>query len=134
MSAEGGGAITEGAGSVNLEWDAVSRSGAETGGGTTLVSDICTGEREISRLTAPGAGGTTVALKAGVERDLSREILGAGAMTAELNSGANSMRSCETLGAGGITAVFNVGAVICWSRRILGAGATTDSRETPPRV
>src|SRR5258708_24815081 len=127
MSAEGGGAITEGAGNVNLEWDAVSRSGAETGGGTTLVSDICTGEREISRLTAPGAGGTTVALKAGAERDLSREILGAGAMTAELNSGADSVGSWRTLGAGGIRAVLHVGAVGCGSARILGTGGSTDS-------
>src|SRR5216684_2430661 len=113
MSADGGGAITEGAGSVNLEWDAVSRSGADTGGGTTLASDICTGEREISRLTAKGAGGTTAALRAGEERDLSREIFGAGATTAELSAGANNVRSCETLGAGGMTAVFKAGAVNC---------------------
>ncbi len=91
MSAEGGGAITEGAGNANLEWDVVSRSGAETGGGTTLAFDICTGEREISRLTAPGAGATTVALRSGAERALSREMFGAGAMTAELNAGANSV-------------------------------------------
>src|SRR5258708_9643952 len=113
MSAEGGGAITEGAGNVNLEWDAVSRSGAETGGGTTLVSDICTGEREISRLTTPGAGGTTVALKAGAERDLSREILAAGALTAGLNSAANRGRARGTRGARGITALLKVWAGIC---------------------
>jgi hypothetical protein len=91
MSAEGGGAITEGAGSVNLGWDVVSRSGAEMGGGTTFASDICTGEREISRLTALGAGGTTVALRAGAERALSREMFGAGAMTVVLSAGANSV-------------------------------------------
>jgi hypothetical protein len=91
MSAEGGGAITEGAGKVNLELNVVSRTGADTGGGTTLASDICTGERDISRLSAAGAGGTTVALRAGAERVLSREMFGAGAMTAELNAGANSV-------------------------------------------
>lgn|ERR1700716_33750 len=111
MSAEGGGAITDGAGSVSLGLDVVTRSGADTGGGTTFTSDICTGEREMSRLTAPGAGGTTAGLRAGAERALSREMFGAGAMTAELNAGANSVRSCRTLGAGGITAVFKAGAV-----------------------
>src|ERR1700682_6229416 len=118
MSAVGGGAMTEGAGNVNLELDVVSRSGADTGGGTTLLSDICTGEREISRLTAPGAGGTTAGLRAGAELALSRETFGAGAMTAELSAGANSVRSCRTLGAGGIIAAFKAGAVNWLSRRI----------------
>jgi len=40
MSAEGGGAITDRDGKVNFEMEFVSRSGADTGGGTTLASDI----------------------------------------------------------------------------------------------
>lgn len=55
MSAEGGGAITEGAGKFNLEVRGPARSGADTGGGTTEAVVICTGERESSRLMAVGA-------------------------------------------------------------------------------
>ena len=68
MSAEGGGATTDGAGIASFEFRADSRSGAETGGGTTTVLAICTGERETSRLTAAGAGGTMLELRAGTER------------------------------------------------------------------
>ena len=66
-SAEGGGAITAGAGKFSFELRAPARSGAETGGGTTVVF-ICTGERESSWLTALGAGGITLAAKDGLER------------------------------------------------------------------
>ena len=47
MSADGGGATTEGAGIVTRELRAPARSGAETGGGTTAASVICTGEEDI---------------------------------------------------------------------------------------
>ena len=59
--ADGGGATTAGAGMVSRAVRELARSGAETGGGTTLVSVICTGALDISRLTVPGAGGTTFA-------------------------------------------------------------------------
>ena len=61
-SAEGGGAMTEGAGKLSLGLRRAARSGAETGGGTTAAF-ICTGELESSRLTAPGAGGITLAAR-----------------------------------------------------------------------
>lgn len=67
-SAEGGGATTDGAGRLSCELREVSRSGAETGGGTIAVSFICTRVGETSRLMAAGAGGITLALSAGVER------------------------------------------------------------------
>jgi hypothetical protein len=67
MSAEGGGAMTEGAGKFSLGLRVAARSGAETGGGSTEAF-ICTGERESSRLTAAGAGGITLAASAGLER------------------------------------------------------------------
>lgn len=91
ISAEGGGATTDGAGMVSLELRPFARSGAETGGGTTAAFVICTGEREISRLTA-GAGGTTPGLRAGARRARSREMsrvrLGAGATTLVASAGA----------------------------------------------
>ena len=59
MSAEGGGATTAGAGMASLALRDISRSGAETGGGTTAAVVICTGACDKSRLTAAGAGGTT---------------------------------------------------------------------------
>ena len=59
--AEGGGATTAGAGMVSRAVRELARSGAETGGGTTFVSVIRTGAVDISRLTVPGAGGTTFA-------------------------------------------------------------------------
>jgi hypothetical protein len=47
-SAEGGGATTEGGGRLSFELRAVSRSGAETGGGTTATLFICTRVGETS--------------------------------------------------------------------------------------
>src|ERR1700733_5166159 len=81
ISEEGGGATTEGDGSVSLGLRKAARSGADTGGGTTVVLVICTGALVISRLKAPGAGGITFADIAGLERAWSRATLGAGATT-----------------------------------------------------
>ena len=67
-SAEGGGATTEGAGRLSFELRAVSRSGAETGGGTTAALLISTREGETSRLMAALAGGITLVSRLGVER------------------------------------------------------------------
>src|ERR1700678_25722 len=67
-SAEGGGAMTDGAGILSLAVRAESRSGAETGGGTTATLFICTGERETSRVTEDGAGAITLPLRVGAER------------------------------------------------------------------
>src|SRR5271165_126429 len=67
-SAEGGGAITDGAGKFNFEFRVVARSGADTGGGITAGLVIRTGGLEISRLSPPGAGGITLPASAGVER------------------------------------------------------------------
>jgi hypothetical protein len=66
-SAEGGGAMTEGAGKLSFAFRELSRSGAETGGGTTATLFICTRVGETSRPTA-GAGGITLALSAGADR------------------------------------------------------------------
>ena len=68
ISVEGGGATTDGAGIESLGFRAPDLSGADTGGGTTAAFAICTGERETSRLTADGAGGTMLELSAGAER------------------------------------------------------------------
>jgi hypothetical protein len=67
-SAEGGGAMTEGAGRMSFAVREVSRSGAETGGGTTGTLFNCTREGETSRLATVGAGGITLVLRAGAER------------------------------------------------------------------
>lgn len=67
-SAEGGGAITDGAGMLSFAVRCMSRSGAETGGGTTAELFICTRDGETSRVTADGAGAITVPLRAGAER------------------------------------------------------------------
>ena len=67
-SAEGGGAMTEGAGRLSFAVLELSRSGAETGGGTTATLFICTREGDTSRLATSGAGGITLALRAGVDR------------------------------------------------------------------
>lgn len=125
-SAEGGGATTAGAGKFSLALRVAVCSGAETGGGITAGLVICTGEREISRLTPPGAGGITLAASAGVarapSRATSRLMLGAGATTDGFSEGAVSGRSRETLGAGGITAGARAGATRAWFPEILGAG------------
>src|SRR5579863_3698742 len=106
-----------------------SRSGAETGGGTTAALAICTGERELSGLNVVGAGGTTLEFRAGAERDWSRDAsrgrLGAGATTLVFREGVIKARSRETSGDGGITLVDIVGRVRVRSLEILGAGGTT---------
>ena len=81
MSAEGGGATTDGAGMLNFGFRTPARSGAETGGGTTLASIACMGAEEICRLTVPGAGGITLPANVGLERKGSRGEAGAGATT-----------------------------------------------------
>ena len=69
MSAEGGGAMTAGAG--KFSWNCAPRRVPEPrpAAAMTAVLVICTGGLEISRLTPPGAGGITLAASAGVERD-----------------------------------------------------------------
>lgn len=133
-SVDGGGAMTEGAGMVSLAVREVWRSGEETGGGITAASVICTAEREMSRLTAPGAGGITLALKAGAERVRSRERSGAGATTDGASAGATSGLSRDTLGAGAMTEEFKSGAVNGRSREIVGGAGIMDCTERPLRV
>lgn len=87
-SAEGGGAMTEGEGMFSFEVRDVSRSGAETGGGTTATLVICTGDREIWGLDALGAGGMIAPVSAGAGRAFSRARFGAGATTLESSRGA----------------------------------------------
>jgi hypothetical protein len=67
-SAEGGGATTDDAGGLSFALRAVSRSGADTGGGTTATLFICTRVGETSLLAVAGAGGITLALSAGAGR------------------------------------------------------------------
>lgn len=121
-SAEGGGAMTVDAGKFSLGLFVAARSGAETGGGITAGLVICTGEREISRLTPAGAGGITLAASARVERAPSLATLGAGATTDGFSDAVVSARSRETLGAGGITAGLRAGATSVWLPEIFGAG------------
>ena len=84
----------------------LSRSGAETGGGTTAVLFICTRDGATSRLADVGAGGITLPCKSGVERPRSCETrLGAGATTFEFKAGAVSVRSRDIFGAGAMTSV-----------------------------
>lgn len=133
-SADGGGAMTEGAGRLSFASRPASRSGAETGGGTTAALFICTREGDTSRPMAAGAGGITLALRAGVERAWSLETsVDAGAMMLESRDGANSVCSDRTSGAGGTTAAFRAGALRDLSVEILGAGGTTELRLGPPR-
>jgi hypothetical protein len=134
ISVDGGGAITEGAGIVSFAVREVSRSGEETGGGTTATFVICTGDREISGLNALGAGGITVPANAGVLRARSRATLGAGAITLESNFGAIRVCSRETFGAGGMTAALSAGVVRAISRVTLGAGGMTEDEDRVPRV
>ena len=100
-SGEGGGAMTEGAGKFNLALRELSRSGAETGGGTTVTLFICTREGDTSRLATEGAGGITLPLNAGAARDCSRDTrVGAGATMLVVNDGTDRFRSREISGAG----------------------------------
>ena len=99
-SVDGGGAITDGTGRLSFALRPTSRSGAETGGGTTPISFICTRERATSRPGVACAGGITLALSVGVERARSRETrVAAGPITLGFKDGAAWMRSRETLGA-----------------------------------
>ena len=92
-SAEGGGAMTEGAGRLSFALREVSRSGAETGGGTTATLFICTRDGETSRLATLGAGGITLAVIAGAKRAWSRETrVDAGPITLGLSEGAARVR------------------------------------------
>ena len=148
--------MTEGEGMLSFAVRAASRSGAETGGGTTATLFICTLEGETSWPTAVGAGCITVPVSAGVERAWSREMrveagpitfafkegtanvrsrvtLGAGAMMPASSLGATSVCSERTLGAGGTTAAFRAGAVRDRSEEIFGAGGTTASSVRVPR-
>jgi hypothetical protein len=110
-SVEGGGATTDGAGKLSFEFRAVSRSGEETGGGTTETLFIRTRDGETSRLIDAGAGGITLALSAGVERAASRETcVEAGPMMLALSAGAAEVCSRETFGAGAMMFAFNEGA------------------------
>jgi hypothetical protein len=109
MSAEGGGAMTEGAGKLSLGLRRAARSGAEAGGGTTAAF-IGAGEREVSRLTALGAAGITLGARVETERAASRVTLGAGATTVVVREGTTGVLSPETRGAGGMTAGPSAGA------------------------
>ena len=109
MSAEGGAAMTEGAGKLSFGLRIAVRSGAEAGGGTTATL-IATEERENSRLTALGAAGITLGASAGTERAASRVTLGAGATTVVVREGTTCVLSRETRGAGGMTAGPSAGA------------------------
>jgi hypothetical protein len=147
--------MTEGAGKLSFALRELSRSGEETGGGTTATLFICTRVGEISRPTA-GAGGITLVLSAGPERVWSRETLadaglitlglkdgpagvrsretsGAGAMMLGSSEGATSVCSDRTLGAGGRIAAVNAGTVLDLPDEMLGAGGTTASKVIPPR-
>jgi hypothetical protein len=98
---------------LSFELRALSRSGADTGGGTTDTLFICTRDGETSRLIDAEAGGITLVLRAGVERTWSREIcVEAGLMTLVFNDGAAKVRSRDRLGAGAMMLVFNDGATI----------------------
>ena len=111
MSAEGGGATTDGAGRLTLELRFEARSGADTGGGTTVVFVICTGALENSRRTPPGAGGITFADKVGLERVRSAFTVGAGATTEGFRRIADDRRSPDTLGAGAMIVGASRGAI-----------------------
>ncbi len=71
-SVEGGGATFAGAGSVIFGLRIFPRSGADTGGGTTAGSIVCSGADEYWRRTEAGAGGTTFAASEGPARNGSR--------------------------------------------------------------
>jgi hypothetical protein len=110
-SADGGGATTDGAGMLSFAFRALSRSGAETGGGTTETL-FSTRDGETSRLMDDGAGGITLALSAGMERTAPRETcVEAGPMTLAFSEGADTVRSRDKFGAGAMMLVLNDGAI-----------------------
>ena len=124
-SADGGGAMTAGAGRLSFALRELSRSGAETGGGTTALL-ICTRDGETSWLTEVGAGGITLPVSAGVGSERSCETcVDGGAITLELSEGALRERSRETLGAGAMMLAFSAGAVSVCSDCTVGVGGTT---------
>lgn len=91
-SAEGGGATMDGAGRLSFAFLSSSRSGALTGGGTMATFVILTLVDGASIPLVSGAGATTRAVSAGVERDSAAETwVGAGAITFVLNSGPASV-------------------------------------------
>lgn len=155
-SAEGGGAITSGAGRLSFAFLTSSRSGALTGGGTTATLVIRTrvdgtsvplvsgagaitravsagAERDGAAETCVGAGATTFALSAGAPRTFCREIFGAGPIM--LASGRGAIRACSdgAVGAGGTTAEFRESAERDCSEAIFGAGGTTEFSVSPLR-
>jgi hypothetical protein len=111
-SADGGGATTDGAGRLSFALCVVSRSGADTGGGTTPMLFICTRVGATSLLAVAGAGGITLALSAGAGRAWSLETrVDAGAITLVFSEGAARVRSWETCGAGPMMLGSSAGAI-----------------------
>ena len=100
----GGGAITDGAGSVSRGCCLVDCSGAETGGGITATACEPGMGTKISRRGALGLGGTMAAFSDGVERILSRCASGVGGMTFAFNIGARCALSLRTSGVGATAA------------------------------
>jgi hypothetical protein len=100
---EGGGATTDGAGSVSLGFELVIRSGAEIGGGTTATA--CEpGARMgvMSRCGALGLGGTTAAFMGRVDRIFSRSASGVGGTMLAFSAGTARVLSLRTSCDGGI--------------------------------
>jgi len=99
-----GGATTAGAGNVSFADKFVSRSGAETGGGTTsILLATVTLAANGSRCNPEGGGGTTVVVSAGAVRVVPCETCGGGAIIVAVNAGVDLELPCATCGAGGIT-------------------------------
>ena len=87
-----------------------SRSGEETGGGTTAAF-ICTRLGATSCSMVLGAGAIMAPLSAGAVRACSRSTrVEAGEITVGLKAGAARLRSRETLGAGAMTLDSSLGA------------------------
>jgi hypothetical protein len=134
LVSEGGGATIDWAGRLSFAVRALSRSGAETGGGTTVTLFICTRDGETSCVTADGAGAITVPRSAGAERVCSRETSAeAGAMTLASSEGAARWRSRDALGAGAMMLGSSFGAKRVCSPCTVGAGGTMEVRVRPLR-
>lgn len=117
--------MTVGAGMVSLAVVEESRAGAETGGGTTAAVFIRMREGATSCPAAVGAGGITLALIAGAERDWSRETRAdAGAITLGFKDGVFKLRSEWRPGAGGTTAALRAADRDVLEETV-GAGGTT---------
>ena len=109
-SADGGGATTEGAGRFSFALRPLSRSGAETGGGTTAVVHLHSRGRDFA-----AAGGGSGQNYAGVKRRSGTRLVAGdarrgGAITLEFRDGAASVRWRETLGAGAMMLESRAGA------------------------